>query len=176
MDKCGIRTLPYNSSHFQFDKKAFHKSRRWIWSSIYAIPQGCSKGPFLWTSWYYIFLLSSTNFTIPLGLPLPCIHHFSKPGQHFFGCLFWYLSISGPFFFFFFPELILCHKCVSTLLPSTNQKKGEMIYLPAPPNGLCFWVELYNSWHGNKDLWPNDENSEVLSLLHPFFIIKLGIN
>ena len=87
-----------------------------------------------------------------------------------------YLFLDPFFFFFFFPELILCHKCVSTLLPSTNQKKGEMIYLPAPPNGLCFWVELYNSWHGNKDLWPNDENSEVLSLLHPFFIIKLGIN
>lgn len=86
MDKRVIRTLPCNSFHFQLDNEAFHQSRWWIWSSIYSIPQGYSKGPFLWTSWYYIFLPSSINFAVPLGLLLSCLHHFSKPGQHFFGC------------------------------------------------------------------------------------------
>lgn len=81
MDKCVVRTISDTSFHFKFDKKALHKTRGWIWSSISCLPQRCSKNPFLWTSWYYIFLLSSTNYSIPLGLSLFCIHHLPKPGQ-----------------------------------------------------------------------------------------------
>uniref|UniRef100_A0A2C9WH87 CSC1/OSCA1-like cytosolic domain-containing protein n=2 Tax=Manihot esculenta TaxID=3983 RepID=A0A2C9WH87_MANES len=41
-----------------------------------AVPaQGHPENSFLWTSWYYIFLPSSTNFALPPGVPLSCIHH-----------------------------------------------------------------------------------------------------
>lgn len=86
MDKRFIGTISDNSSHCQFDKKALHKTRKWIRSSVYGLPQRSSKDPFLWTSWYFIFLLSSANFTVPLGLSLSCIHHLPKPGQILFLC------------------------------------------------------------------------------------------
>lgn len=88
MDKYIIRTLPYNAFHSQFDNTTFHKSRRWIWSSIHSILQWYSKDPFLWTSRPYIFLPSTTNFTVLVGLLLSCIHHLSKPGKHLSGSYF----------------------------------------------------------------------------------------
>lgn len=81
MDKRFIGTISDNSSHCQFDKNTLHKTRKRIRSSVYGLPQRSSKDPFLWTSWHFIFLLSSANYTIPPGLSLSCIHHLPKPGQ-----------------------------------------------------------------------------------------------
>lgn len=76
MDGRFIGTLSCNPFYLQLNKKTFcEKWRWWHWSSIYSLPQGNSKNPFLWSSWYNIFLPGSTDSALPFGVPMSWIHH-----------------------------------------------------------------------------------------------------
>lgn len=112
MDGHFIRTLSCDPFYLQLNQKTLcEKCEKWRWrhwSSINFLPQGNSKNPFIWSSWYFLFLPGSTDSALSFGLPMSWIHHIPQSGVVDFLQLFWTMNfVFDAFQFYHFHAVTL---------------------------------------------------------------------